>query len=471
MSEHSFISKKENKKYKNKEITKPNFWTEEEDKILKEKAEEYNYKNWNSIANFIPGRTSIQCSARYRRIRPGLIKGAWDKEEDNKLLSLYEKYGKNWAAISKEMPHRTGKQIRDRFLNSLDSKFERGKFTEEEDQTIIKYYKIYGNSWAKIAKKLKTRTGDMVKNRFYSSLKKTIFKNRNLLKRKRERTSHKNKIKNEEENNNPVNNTNENINPKNSNINTQSNLKSNKKTENNTSTNENTNTNTNINANTNSNIKNDENKESNLNQPKNSTTTENEKKEQNNFNILDNIDDSIHENDEINNQKNKMNNMSSTNNMSYDSNNYSDMENKNNNNINFKNSSANTSVDFNENINTKQLIISENENKNENENDNNIDFNLEENLKKNAINNYSDFNYNFHMNPDFFLELNENVNNNFISLNQKDEVDERLEKLKNYPKFEFEYKQNLKEQLDIIYDLENIINQKLFFVQKEIENN
>ena len=181
MSDLSFTSKKENTKNRNKEITKPNFWTEEEDKILKEKAEEFNYKNWNSIATFIPGRTSIQCSARYRRIRPGLIKGAWDKEEDNKLLSLYEKYGKNWAAISKEMPHRTGKQIRDRFLNSLDSKFERGKFTEEEDQTIIKYFKIYGNSWAKIAKKLKTRTGDMVKNRFYSSLKQTIFKNKSFL--------------------------------------------------------------------------------------------------------------------------------------------------------------------------------------------------------------------------------------------------------------------------------------------------
>ena len=189
MAELSLSTKKDIKKLKNKEITKPNFWTEEEDRILKEKAEEYKYKNWNLIANFIPGRTSIQCSARYRRIRPGLIKGAWDKEEDNKLLSLYEKYGKNWAAISKEMPHRTGKQIRDRFLNSLDSKFERGKFTEEEDQAIIKYYKNYGNSWAKIAKKLKTRTGDMVKNRFYSSLKKTIFKSKTLLKRKRERNS------------------------------------------------------------------------------------------------------------------------------------------------------------------------------------------------------------------------------------------------------------------------------------------
>ena len=188
MNDSKKQQKKGNKKIKLKEIKKPNFWTEEEDKILKEKAKEFNYKNWNSIANFIPGRTSIQCSARYRRIRPGLIKGAWDKEEDKKLLLLYEKYGKNWAAISKEMTHRTGKQIRDRFLNSLDSKFERGKFTEEEDQMIIKFYKIYGNSWAKIAKKLKTRTGDMVKNRFYSSLKKNLLKNKNFIKKKRERS-------------------------------------------------------------------------------------------------------------------------------------------------------------------------------------------------------------------------------------------------------------------------------------------
>ena len=69
MNDLSILLKKDNKKLKNKELTKPNFWTEEEDKILKEKAKEFKYKNWNSIANFIPGRTSIQCSARYRRIR------------------------------------------------------------------------------------------------------------------------------------------------------------------------------------------------------------------------------------------------------------------------------------------------------------------------------------------------------------------------------------------------------------------
>jgi len=38
-------SKKENKNHNNIENQKPNFWTEEEDKILKEKAKEFNYKN------------------------------------------------------------------------------------------------------------------------------------------------------------------------------------------------------------------------------------------------------------------------------------------------------------------------------------------------------------------------------------------------------------------------------------------
>jgi hypothetical protein len=187
MEELLFSSQKEIKD--RKETKKINFWTEEEDKILKEKAKEFNYKNWNSIAEFIPGKSAIQCSSRYRRIRPGLIKGGWKKEEDSKLLSLYEKYGKNWAAISKEMPHRTGKQIRDRFINSLDTRYKRGKFSEEEDKMILKYHKIYGNKWSKIAKKMKTRTGDMIKNRFYSSLKKEVINKKSLLKKKRKQVT------------------------------------------------------------------------------------------------------------------------------------------------------------------------------------------------------------------------------------------------------------------------------------------
>ena len=107
---------------------KPSIWSKEEDDILIVKAKDFGYKNWASVAAFIPGRSAIQCSARYKRIQPGLIKGAWTEEEDKQLLRLYNYYGKNWSCISKSMPQRTRKQIRDKFLNALDNKLKKESF-------------------------------------------------------------------------------------------------------------------------------------------------------------------------------------------------------------------------------------------------------------------------------------------------------------------------------------------------------
>ena len=155
-------------------------WTKEEDNILLKKAKEFNYKKWKEVANFLPGHSSIQCSARFRRIKKGIVKGNWKKQEDEKLLELYKIYGKNWSKISKEMKTRTGKQIRDRFLNSLDERIIKRKFNNDEDEKIIKLYKKYGNCWTFISKFLKGRTGDMVKNRFYSKLVKEIKKENSI---------------------------------------------------------------------------------------------------------------------------------------------------------------------------------------------------------------------------------------------------------------------------------------------------
>ena len=147
-------------------------WTKEDDNLLLMTAKQNNEKNWKKIASSFKGRTSIQCSSRYHRIKPGLTKGHFTREEDLKLISLYNIYGKKWNLIAKEMKNRTGKQIRDRFLNSLAPGVNKKRFTLEEDKKILKYYKIYGKSWSSIAKYIKGRTGDMIKNRFYSYLSK-----------------------------------------------------------------------------------------------------------------------------------------------------------------------------------------------------------------------------------------------------------------------------------------------------------
>ena len=155
-------------------------WTKEDDKLLLMSAKQNNEKNWKKVASSFKGRTSIQCSSRYHRIRPGLTKGHFSREEDLKLISLYKIYGKKWNLIAKEMKNRTGKQVRDRFLNSLAPGVNKKKFTLEEDKKIIKYYKIYGKSWSTIAKYINGRTGDMIKNRFYSNLSKYIKKEKNF---------------------------------------------------------------------------------------------------------------------------------------------------------------------------------------------------------------------------------------------------------------------------------------------------
>ena len=403
MSDILAISKKESKNVKFKKIKKPNFWTEEEDQILKEKAQEYNFKNWRKIANFIPGRTSIQCSARYRRIRPGLNKGSWNKEEDEQLLLLFQKYGKNWAAISKEMPHRTGKQIRDRFLNSLDSKFVRGKFTQEEDQIIIKYYKIYGHSWAKIAKKLKTRTGDMVKNRFYSSLKKIVSRNKNILRKKREgflTFSPKKKIKLDDKDESKNNKITSFVQNDANNINNPSNEKK------------------------------EEEKEI-----SNSSEDMKEIKQDHCFELLNEIE------------------------MNKDDQNY----------IIIKKDSIEESNNFDKS--DKIIDYCEKENIKKNTVNNFQFLNSDENFIKNENLNEIELNDNNQYNSDLFSIFNNNVNNiNIYELYQKDNIEEILNKYKNGPKLELEYNQNKIKQIGKLFDVENILNQKIFSIQKYIEN-
>jgi len=149
-------------------------WTKEEDARLLEIGKEYDFKNWKEIAKFLKDRTAIQCSARYKRIRPGLVKGIWSVEEDITLMDLIKRFGKNWSQIAKYMPSRNGKQIRDRYLNILDPSINKDKFTKEEDNKLIQLYSRFGTSWSKIVEYFPGRTCDMIKNRFYSSLRKKI---------------------------------------------------------------------------------------------------------------------------------------------------------------------------------------------------------------------------------------------------------------------------------------------------------
>ena len=152
-------------------------WSEQEDNLLIELASKYKEKHWKEISQNFQSKNPLQCFSRYKRIRPGIVKGCWSIEEDKSILELVKTFGKSWSKISRILSTRNGKQIRDRYINVLDPRIKKGKFTEEEDNLLIKLYLYHGPSWSNISKHFANRTADMVKNRFHSSIKKIFFGN------------------------------------------------------------------------------------------------------------------------------------------------------------------------------------------------------------------------------------------------------------------------------------------------------
>jgi hypothetical protein len=98
----------------------------------------------------------------------------WTPKEDAKLMDLMKKYGQSWAMISSQLEGRTGKQVRDRYLNKLRPNIKLGDWSVQEDELVVKLLKEVGNRWSLIANHLTGRTEGQVKNRFYSFIKKRL---------------------------------------------------------------------------------------------------------------------------------------------------------------------------------------------------------------------------------------------------------------------------------------------------------
>ncbi|KAL9260249.1 Transcription factor MYB12-like protein [Drosera capensis] len=106
----------------------------------------------------------------------GLKKGRWTAEEDETLVKYIQANGEgSWRSLPKNAGLlRCGKSCRLRWINYLRTDLKKGNISPEEEETIVRLHATLGNRWSLIAGQLSGRTDNEIKNYWNSHLSRKI---------------------------------------------------------------------------------------------------------------------------------------------------------------------------------------------------------------------------------------------------------------------------------------------------------
>jgi len=104
--------------------------------------------------------------------KPKKIRKLFSPQEDALLSQImYQQPFQTWIAVADQLPGRTARQCRDRWVNYLSPSNKNGPWSHEEDKLLAEKYLEYGPQWTTIAHYFDGRSENNVKNRWYTYVK------------------------------------------------------------------------------------------------------------------------------------------------------------------------------------------------------------------------------------------------------------------------------------------------------------
>jgi hypothetical protein len=154
-------------------------WTAEEDEALADAVAKYAScsQKWKKVAAAVGNRHAKLCAKRWdyldRTAIKGVKRGRWTYDEDVVLSQLVRDWtatreGKiNWNTIASQLPRlRSGTQAQARYTETLDPSIKKGWWTPEEIVALQAAIERFGTCWRQVAQEVPGRTQRQCRMRY-----------------------------------------------------------------------------------------------------------------------------------------------------------------------------------------------------------------------------------------------------------------------------------------------------------------
>jgi hypothetical protein len=147
-------------------------WTTQEDvqlfnAVMKQQGER---NDWVEVAAQVPTRAFHQCKQRWvDHLKPANHRvGKWTDEEDELLVKAVKNHGKKWMAVARGVPGRSNIQCQKRWTSSVvhNGDWATGDWTISEDALLTSAVEKHGKNWGAVGVEVPDRSHAQCRRRF-----------------------------------------------------------------------------------------------------------------------------------------------------------------------------------------------------------------------------------------------------------------------------------------------------------------